>query len=261
MRILAIGAHPADCFDLAGGTLYRYAIDKQNDITIMAITDGVYSHTVTASEISSGLPYPITVSVKTKRNEVMAASNVLGLGIKSFFGRFDDEPLLITKDKVDYVIDVLRTQKPDLVLTHHPNEYAHWDHSECGKIVCRALKATVKRPGTKHWVRDVYFYATQFRPEAARLGYVVRPPDVLIALGREEIERKVKAMCCFKSQGHDDEDAMWRRMNSWESEMGRAEGLEYAEGFVSYYPLRRRLLPTSDVDKAFYVRESDKKSD
>jgi len=241
---MVVGAHPADAVDCTGGTIAQHA-GMGDEINIVTVTDGLDSH-------SKG-----TCTMEDKRDEVYESLSKLislSVSLRLLFMGLKDEPFMARRSNVIYLVELIRQYRPDILITHHPNEYAHWDHAEVGKMVCRALKGAIKRPGDdKWWVNNVYFFATQFRPETARIGYTPQPPNVLIDIS-ESVGKKVKAMCCFKSQGHDDEEAMWRRMNSMEKEMGRADGLEYAEGFISYYPAKEKVLPMSSINAGFYSK-------
>lgn len=225
MKILVIGAHPADPFDLAGGTIYIHASDNNDEVTVYSITYGLRSHSEEYLDINR------------KDDELRIACSLLNVYDVSILG-YLDEPYICNSLHVGSLALMIANLKPDVVITHHPNEYAHWDHSETGKLVCRALKASVKMHG--YWVPTVYFFAVQFRPEVVRLGYIPQAPDILIDIG-PFLDKKAEALRCFKSQGHDKVD--WqKRFNSMESEMGRADGIKYSEGFSLYYPLKRNFL-------------------
>lgn len=239
--ILVIGAHPADPIDLAGGTMALHK--KQGDEVVqIALTDGCRSH---GGEGFSGA---------LKRDEFKEAGERIGIKKEdSNVLYFKDEPLILSEEIIEHVVQGIRSIKPDIVITHHPEEYAHWDHAETGKIVCRALKSAIKLEGNKHFVPTVYFFAVQFRPESARIGAVVQPPDILIDIG-SVVDKKVKALYCFASQGHNNNTILYKRMNSFESEMGRADGLQYSEGFILYMPLKKKYLPIN-TDLGFYNKE------
>lgn len=250
MRILVIGAHPADPVDLAGGTVYLQGRIGDGDVWLACMTDGLFSHT---SRV---------VNLEEKRREFKRAAGAVGVSALScqFFG-LQDEPLQFNREVVRDVAKALRIIRPDVIITHHPNEYAHWDHHECGEIVCRAVKAAIKLPAAEcsglepHGVRLLLFFAVQFRPEVARVGAVPQPPDILVDLPEEVVAKKVAAMRCFASQGHDNEEAMWQRMNSFEREMGRADGLKYSEGFILGSPLKVDLLPKSKSVSFYKVKQ------
>jgi len=247
-KILVIGAHPADPVDLAGGTIYHHRT-YGHEVYLMTLTDGLYSHN------------PVGLEREDKRAEFKAAAKVLDVpSINCYFEGLEDEPLVANTLVIRELAVFIRNMTPDIVITHHPNEYAHWDHAECGKIVCRALKAAIKLPthfGVLHFVPSLYFFAVQFRPEVSRVGAVPQAPDILVGLGNVEVGRKVQAMMCFASQGHDDEEKMWQRMNSFESEMGRADGLRWSEGFILGQPLKVSLLP-QNPNIGFYNKKDGK---
>lgn len=259
MKILVIGAHPADPIDLAGGTLILHA--KSGDEIVMAtVTDGIWSHSgdmwfkfgehTTNSQREDSI-------LQTKRSEFSKAGKVIGVKSCESFGR-PDEPLVMNASIVHSIASTVREHKPDIVITHHPHDYTHWDHRECGEIVCRALKAAIKLPSkNRHWVPALYFFSSHFRAEGARLGVPISPPDVLVDILKVKT-LKMKAMACLKSQyGEDCMGMLKKRMASYESEIGRADGLECSEGFILGIPLKRGLLPqNSNIN--FYQKKEGK---
>jgi len=241
MKIMVIGAHPADCFDLAGGTLSLHYF-KGNQFLLVSLTDGLRSHGAKG------------FNEKDKKNEFRQAANYIKA--ESVFFDCPDEPLIMGSRDIEKIVKWIRTFRPDILITHHPNEFTHWDHAECGKAVCRALKAAVKLPigfyGEKHFVPMVYFFGVQFRPEMARIGYNPQPPTLLVDIS-SVLDIKIKMMSCFKSQGIT-EEVMRKRVKSFEGEMGRAEGIEYSEGFISYYPFKTTGLYGNSL-VSFYTKE------
>lgn len=245
MKLLVIGAHPADPVDLAGGTMCLHA-DRGDEVVAATMTYGMNSHTTIKP--TSGMSI-----VDMKCEEFKGTCNYLGCKETYLFNN-SDEPLILTAENVREVAKYICQQKPDIVITHHPNEFAHWDHAECGKIVCRALKAAVKYPWVdveKHWVPMVYFFGVQFRPESVRISGVAQAPDLLVDIG-EAVDRKVKALFQYRSQGLDNITMLWDRMKSFEGEQGRPEGIRYAEAFTFYYPLKRTALEPNPPDLRFY---------
>jgi len=248
MKILAIGAHPADAIDLAGGTLFLHK-KAGHEVIVVSVTTGIHTHGTDILDNEDKEKYAIVL----KQKEFSNACDCLGIHGLSW--RFSDESLIQDWNLLHSLMVLIRIEKPDIVITHHPNEYAHWDHSVVGEAVCRALKAAIKSPGEdKYWVPTVYFFGVQFRPENARIGVVPQPPDILIDIEGELARKKVEALYAFKSQGYNDVSMLWNRMRSFESEMGRADGLKYSEGFILYYPLKRTLLPVNTIG-GFYNKE------
>lgn len=251
MKILVIGAHPADCFDLAGGTLFNHsnypAILNFDEIMVVTMTDGLRTH---IKENWQYINDTETIQREQKRCEFFDAAKVINAKTKCFGLR--DGPFIFNESIINTITNLIREYKPDILITHHPNEYAHFDHAETGKTVCRALKCAIQnKSDDKYWTPMVYFFGVQFRPENARLGYIPQSIDILVELDDKAISKKIDMMCCFKSQGYDDV-IMNDRINSFESEMGRADGLRYSEGFIFYYPLKRKLLLDNPENKQFY---------
>lgn len=231
MKLMFVGAHPADVFDLAGGTIYNHT-ERGDEVQIIVFTDGLRSHTFGKTGIVE------------KRAEVERAALLYGIHSVKTLG-MSDSPLICNNHSIyEDIAYFIQEFRPDVVACHHPNEYSHWDHAECGKVVCRSLKMAERQKfgdSKKYKVPVVYFYAVQFRPNTVRLGFVPQSPDYLVELTESEIDKKAKVMACFESQGHTYE-SMRQRMDSFEGEMGRADGLRYAEGFSLYYPFKRNYL-------------------
>jgi len=236
-KLMVIGAHPADPFDLAGGTIFQM-VEYRWRAFIVTVTHGANSHMEHSDTLS--------MDKQRKRDEFFAAVKTIANhgDWHSKTLEADDEPLYEGPDLFHEIVNLIRHEKPDIIITHHPNEYAHFDHSVCGLMVCKAMKAAYKWPGKNRYkVPMAYFFGVQFRPESARMGVIVRPPDILIGLTEEAIDAKINAMCCFRTQGITLK-MMAERVDSMEREAARADGAEFdhAEAFTFYRPLRRRIL-------------------
>jgi N-acetylglucosamine malate deacetylase 1 len=121
LRLLVIGAHPDDAEFKAGGlaALYR---GLGHEVCFVSVTNGEAGH----HEISG----PSLVA--RRRAEADAAAAVLGLRYEVWDnpdGRL--EPSLGGRERV---IRLIRLYRPDLVLTHRPNDY-HPDHRATSLLV------------------------------------------------------------------------------------------------------------------------------
>jgi len=121
LRLLVIGAHPDDAEYKAGGlaALYR---GLGHEVHFVSMTNGESGH----HEIT-GPPL-----VRRRRAEANAAAQVVGL-------RYDvlDNPdgrLEATLLRREEVIRLIRSYRPDLVLTHRLNDY-HPDHRATSTLV------------------------------------------------------------------------------------------------------------------------------
>ena len=120
-RLLVIGAHPDDAEYKAGGlaALYR---DRGFEVMFVSVTDGGAGH----HEISG----PPLVAIR--KAEAQAAAATLGLTYQVWDNPDAAlEPNLVRREQV---IRLIRTYRPDLVLTHRPNDY-HPDHRVTSQLV------------------------------------------------------------------------------------------------------------------------------
>ena len=124
MRILAVGAHPDDLEILCSGTLARYV--AQGHHVIMAhVCRGDKGH----SEISHHEVGEI------RDREAQAAAEVIGAEAMAL--GLPDCELYVNDETMQRVVDLIRIAKPDLIITHHPDDY-HSDHNAVTKLVVDA---------------------------------------------------------------------------------------------------------------------------
>ena len=245
MNVLTVGAHPADVFDLAGGTVANFATGGHR-VYLGVITHGSFSHTQT---ITDRPPEALAQCKTLKREECETAARHVGLaGIRYF--DYDDEPFLPTRDAILALAEYVREVRPDVVITHHPNEYGHPDHPVVGDMVLRSLKAAERwlqgslRPA--HPMRRVYFFGTQFRAISTKLAFSAVGADFIVDI-TPSIEKKKRAVAAFASQSFKGAqyDEAWadRRVQRVEGHWGFMNGLEFAEEFICLTPQTVKLLP------------------
>jgi LmbE family N-acetylglucosaminyl deacetylase len=141
--------------------------------------------------------------------------------------------------------------QPQIVISHHPGEFGHHDHSVVGQMALRSLKAAERwlegcmRP--VHVVKRVYFYGTQFRGLHAKLGWVVQGADFVVDISRS-IEKKKRAVAAFQSQSFQgaqyEEKWVSERIEKIEGHWGFMNGLKYAEEFICMTPRIVASLPS-----------------
>ncbi len=121
LRLLAIGAHPDDCEVRAGGlaALFR---ERGWSVTFASLTNGDAGHHRLSRE---------ALAVR-RRAETRAVSE--RFGIDYFVMDNHDGELEATLENRRRVIRLIRTCRPDLVLTHRPNDY-HPDHRYASLLV------------------------------------------------------------------------------------------------------------------------------
>lgn len=137
LRILVIGAHPDDCEIKAGGVtaLYRAA---GHHVKFVSVTNGEAGHQYRKPSELAAL----------RRTETEAVAKLMGIEYEVMNNR--DGRLLPTIEARFEMIALIRSYKPDLILTHRPNDY-HPDHRATSTLVCDAAYMVI----VPHIVPDV----------------------------------------------------------------------------------------------------------
>src|SRR3954469_13422957 len=114
LRVLMFGAHPDDCDFTAGGVAALYA-KQGHSVMFVSVTNGDAGH----HEVGGAR------LAQRRRAEATAAGATSG----SHYDLLDnpDGELLPTLERRREIISVIRSFRPDLVMTPRPNDY-HPDH-------------------------------------------------------------------------------------------------------------------------------------
>jgi len=232
-RVLAVGCHPDDLEILCAGTLAKYAANGHY-VAIAVVANGNVGHMyIEPPELA-----------KIREQEARNAAELIGA---EFF--FLDVPDLMVGHSPDLhykMTDVIRSAKPDIIITHSPDDYM-LDHQATGSLVfdC-SFSASVPNWKTKepfHPVVPPIFYMDTLA------GINSLPTDYVDIT--DTMEMKKKMLACHESQvswlrDHDHIDIM-----DFMETMAKFRGLQcnakYAEGFrkVEAWPRlsAKRLLP------------------
>ncbi|MSR59101.1 MAG: PIG-L family deacetylase [Planctomycetaceae bacterium] len=121
LRLLILGAHPDDCEYHAGGlaAIYREA---GHAVKMVSVTNGESGHFEISGEKLAAI----------RRDEARVAAAVIDA--ESAVWEHPDGRLLPMIELREQVIREIRRYRPDLVLTHRPNDY-HPDHRAVGQAV------------------------------------------------------------------------------------------------------------------------------
>jgi len=184
LRLLIIGAHPDDADYHAGGlaALYRAA---GHVVKMVSLTDGSAGHQILrGAELA-----------KRRKAEADASGAVIG----ATYDVFDnpDGELFPTLEVRHQVIRLLRSFRPDLVLTHRPNDY-HPDHRYTSMLVQdAAYLVTVPAvvPDVPHLPRDPVI---AYLPDHFQKPYPFQPAVVVDVGG--VLDQIVAMLHCHKSQ-------------------------------------------------------------
>lgn len=119
--VLVIGAHPDDADFKAGGIACKYA-SHGDHVRFISMTNGGAGHHEQAGRRL----------VERRRSEAESAADHAGIEYSVLDNR--DGELQPSLENRRALIRLLRSAKPDLVLTHRPNDY-HPDHRYTSRLV------------------------------------------------------------------------------------------------------------------------------
>jgi LmbE family N-acetylglucosaminyl deacetylase len=122
MRILAVGAHPDDLEILCGGTLAKYARSGHSVVMAHATRGDKGTFHVAPDEIA-----------RTRDAEARAAGAVIGAEVIAL-NAGDGELYSEDREIRDIFVDLIRSARPDLIITHAPDDYMA-DHNAVSKLV------------------------------------------------------------------------------------------------------------------------------
>lgn len=252
-KVLAIGAHPDDIEEFAGGTLILlkragYAT------TIAALTDGACgSHTKTAEQI---------VSIRLKEAKEAArklGARYINLGIR-------DGGVEYNLENTRKLVKLIREVSPEIIITHPTEDYMT-DHSHTGRLVLWA----VPEAGHKNFEvetdaspigRQPHVYHTDPQSLTASDGQIACVNTIVDIAS--VIEQKLAAFATHKSQmgfmfthTHQlkgKEPPAVSKARRWSITRGEQVRIEYGEGFTqelfAEYP-RNNILKETLKDKVY----------
>jgi LmbE family N-acetylglucosaminyl deacetylase len=184
LRILVLGAHPDDADYKVGGTapLWRRL---GHEVKFVSVTNGGAGHHILRGE----------ALVARRRAEAKAAGAVIG----ATYDVLDhpDGALMPTLEARQQIIRLIRNFKPDLILTHRPNDY-HPDHRYTSVLVQdAAYMVTVPAvcPDTPHLERDpvILYLSDDFKKP------IPFSADVVVDIG-PQLDTFVDMLACHVSQ-------------------------------------------------------------
>lgn len=269
LRLLSIGAHPADVFDQSGGTMAHHAA-RGDHVACVVLTHGARIHDKVISDAlfhrdrapaGDELMKMMEERADVKAEEVRKACGILGFKDVFFFGE-DDAVLLVTPGAVKRLAVLIRQMRPDIVLSHFPRESEAFtnSHAVAGQITLHAINfAASVDPEDKappHRVAQIFFFgqgAAGVRRELwdAAGGYY---NNVFIDT-TDVIEKKLAAIDCLVSQGYAGAYAR-KRIEACDGAFGIAGGVSYGEGFITLRPETHYFLPLNEYALT-YARSSD----
>ncbi|MDO8658246.1 MAG: PIG-L family deacetylase [Candidatus Levybacteria bacterium] len=224
-EVLAIGGHPDDMEQFAGGTLIL--LKKAGyGITIAALTDGACgSKTVSHDEI---------VNIRLKEAEKaakMLGANYINLGIR-------DGSVEYTLENVRKLVKLIREVNPEIIITHPAKDDYMTDHWHTGALVLWAVPeaghpnfdALTNAPAIESMP---YVYHTDPQGLTNSDGQIVRVNTIVDT--SEVIEEKLAAFATHESQvgflSHKKKRNAVDKTRRWAVTRGEQVRVDYGEGF------------------------------
>lgn len=234
MRVLSIMSHPDDMELSCSGALIKYK-KQGHDVFSCYAANGNMGHMVI-------MPDELR---EIRAKEAKKAGDLAGIEVIG--ADFNDLTISsANEEQLKKIIRIIRYAAPDVIITHHPNDYCS-DHVELSKLVFNAsFSATcphfLPELGKACSLASVYYADTDLGMNFIPKEYV----DIT-----QEMELRVEMMKCHESQlvwlmEHDGVDIvadMYRRAAHW----GTQCGVAYAEGYAPLIASGRmrpyRVLP------------------
>lgn len=235
MNIIAVSAHPDDIEINCAGTLARYA-RAGHSVTMCNLCNGNLGHMVIMPDELRKIRQE-----ESRRSAAMIGAEHICMDVGDLLLYHEDKGL---RDKLT---DILRGVRPDLIITHTPDDYMP-DHVAVSKLVFAAtFCASLPHYGgaKEAAVADIcpIYYMDNLG------GFQFEPTEYVDI--SETYETKMKMLGCHESQmkwmrEHDKIDFS-ETVSTFARMRGLQSGVRYAEGFRQFLGWGRmttkRLLP------------------
>lgn len=234
MNILAVSAHPDDIEINCAGTLIKYAKQGHN-VFMVNLCNGDLGH----AHIKSKELREMRLQESRRSAAIIGAEHItMDVGDLMLYHQ--------NKELRDKTVDILRYTKPDLIITHTPDDYMS-DHVAVSNLVFDAsFCASLPQYASKHPnVVDIcpIFYMDNLG------GFKFEPTEYVDI--SEYINVKMQMLDCHETQvkwmlDHDNIDFK-ATVRAFSRTRGAQAGVEYAEGFKQQMGWGRvrtyRMLP------------------
>lgn len=220
-RVLVVVAHPDDAEFGCAGSIARWVAEGRQVAYLVATT---------GDKGSNDLAMTSERLAKIREEEQLRAAQVLGVDPVIFL-RYHDGELEDTREFRREVVRAIRRLRPELLVTTTPlptlNLYAgHRDHRTAGRVALDAVY-----PYARDRLHFPELAAEGLAPHKVLEVYLMwhEEPDLWVDISGT-MDLKLKALRCHASQFSDPEEVE-ARVRQRAAELGKAQGLAYAEAF------------------------------
>ena len=182
MRVLAVGCHPDDLEIACAGTLRKY-VKRGDEVYMCHVANGNLGHKIIMPDELAALRH----EESERAAKIVGAKKVFDLDVGDLHVKYHDIEVM------KKMIAVVKEVKPDVVITHSPNDYMA-DHRAVSDLVFDAtFGASVDHIDGVPAVEIAPLY---YMDNLAGVGFM---PEDYVDIS-DEIEDKLEALKCHESQ-------------------------------------------------------------
>ncbi len=219
-QVMVVMPHPDDAEFGAAGTVAA-KIREGREVVYVVCTNG--------DKGTSDRNMPPEELARIRQEEQKAAATVLGVREVIFLG-YSDQGLEYTPQLRKQLVRLIRTYRPETVITVDPYRRYFWwhrDHRICGRVVMDAIFP---------YARDHLAYpdllAEGLEPHKVKklLLFNTDEPNYRVNV-TETFDLKLAALLCHQSQVAGFAPALEEQLRKWSRDAARGEEFELAEAF------------------------------
>lgn len=219
-QVMVVTPHPDDAEFGAAGTV-ACLVKEGKEVVYIVCTNG--------NKGTSDRNMKPEKLAEIREQEQKEAARMLGVREVVFLG-YNDQELEDTPEFRKRLVRLIRTYRPEMVITVDPHQHYLWwhrDHRICGQAVMDAIFP---------YARDQAAYPDLLKegiePHKVKelLLFNTGKPDYRIDI-TDTFELKLKALSCHRSQLADFGPELRERLKQWSRETAKEEEYELAEAF------------------------------
>ena len=205
MKIVVVGAHPDDPETMSGGLMALYS-NAGHEVVSAYLTKGEAG--------IEGKSYEESAKIRTA--EAVTACEILKVR-PEFLGQIDGN-CEITKERYEQIIDFIRKEDPDIIVTHWPVD-THRDHRICSVLVYDAWLALGRK--------SALYYGEVM---SGMQSQVFSPTDYIDITGVADLKHKA----CFAHVSQEIKEMYQESHGEMEIFRGMESGYKYAEAYIRH---------------------------
>jgi len=190
-KLLVITAHPDDAELMFGGTISKYTRNG-HEVEFLVVTSGENWNKLGNTNLEE--------VKKIRESEAKNAAKVLGVKSIHFLNLEDGQ--LNRYKLIPTLVEEIRKRNPNFILTHSEQE-GHYDHKEISYSVKRVCNIDGEpAPIINPYLKSKYNPVTSFKGvyTSNPINKGINSNTLYLSLQKEDVEKKIEAILCHKSQ-------------------------------------------------------------